>query len=148
MRSMGFAEINLASMFGLGATLPINDGERAWIDEGFRRLGLMLGNYRMLDAQTVRPSDEFFPDKYDKGEAGVRMLYRRVCKYMKVEPERVDLEIIPDVSELMELLPEYRFSSTDPAGLHYGESGEQRALIGVKQSLLKDPISVIATLAH
>jgi hypothetical protein len=103
---------------------------------------------RMLDARVVRPSDEFFPDKYDKGDAGVRLLYRRVCKYMKVDPERVDLEIIPDVSELMELLPEYRFSSTDPAGLHYGESGEQRALIGVKQSLLKDPISVIATLAH
>jgi hypothetical protein len=85
-------------MFGLRPTLPISDDERAWIDEGFRRLGLMLGNYRMLDAQVVRPSDEFFPDKYDKGEAGVRMLYRRVCKYMRVDPERVDLEIMSVLS--------------------------------------------------
>ena len=30
----------------------------------------MLGNYRMLDARVVRPSDEFFPDKYDQGDAG------------------------------------------------------------------------------
>jgi hypothetical protein len=80
-------------MFGLGPRLPINDDERAWIDEGFRRLGLMLGNYRMLDAQAVLPSDEFFPDRYDRGYAGVRMLYRRVCKYMKVDPEKHNVDL-------------------------------------------------------
>ena len=135
-------------MFGLRPKLPIADDERIWVDEGFRRLGLVLGNNRMLNAPVVLPTDEFFPDSYSKDEVGLRNLFQRVCKYMGVNADRVELDIIPDTSELIEMLPEYRISSNDPAGLHFGESGEERALIGVKKSLLKDPVSVVATLAH
>jgi hypothetical protein len=65
-----------------------------------------------------------------------------------VERSRVDLEIIPDSSELMEDLPELHFRSNDPAGLHFGETADERALIGIRQSLLKDPLTVVATIAH
>lgn len=138
----------LGGMFGLRPKLPVSEEDHLWVDEGFRRLERMLGPRRMLDASVVLPTDEFFPDPYDKRETGVRALFRRVCDYMQVDPERVDLEMIPDESELMAMLPAYRHSSHDPAGLHYGETAEERALIGIKQSLLRDPVCVVATLAH
>src|SRR5581483_11749050 len=135
-------------MFGFKPKLPISAEERVWVDDGFRRLATMLGKHRLLDAPMVLPNDEFFPDPYDKGEPGLRALFRRVCGYMVVDPDRVDLEIIPDASELRELLPEYSGSSNHPAGLHFAEAEGERALIGIRQSLSKDPLQAIATLAH
>jgi hypothetical protein len=135
-------------MFGIRPKLPVSDEERTWVDEGFRRLSIMLGHDRMLNAKVILPTDEFFPDPYDKGESGLRPLFRRVCEYMGVDPDRVDLEVIPDVHQFIEALPEYRISTNGAAGLHFGETQERRALIAIKQSLLKDPLRAIATLAH
>jgi len=135
-------------MFSLRPKLPVSDDERLWVDEGFRRLGHMLGSRRLLDAPIILPTDEFFPDPYHKGLDGMRALFGRVCKYMDVDPARVDLEIIPDDSELRELLPAYDFSSSGAAGLHHGESHRERALIAIKQSQLADPLCLIAVLAH
>jgi hypothetical protein len=135
-------------MFSFRSRLPVTDEERVWVDEGFRRLTRMLGAHRLIDAPIILPTDEFFPDRYDKDEPGLRVMFRRVCAHMQVDSGRVDLDIIPDSSELMAMLPEYRLASKDPAGLHFGESRGERALIGIKQSLLQDPLCLIATLAH
>jgi hypothetical protein len=137
-------------MFGFKTKRPVTDIEGAWVDEGFDRLGRMLGADRMLAANVVLPTDEFFPDSFEKTETGLRTLFRRVCHYMWVDPDTLDLEVIPDTSELIEMLPEYHYraSSSDPAGLHFGQSSGDRALVAVKQSLLKDPLSLVATLAH
>lgn len=135
-------------MFGFKTKRPVTDVEGAWVDDGFDRLGRMLGTHRMLLVNVVLPTDEYFPDAFEKTEVGLRTLFRRVCDYMQVDPETLDLEVIPDTSELIEMLPEYRTSSSDPAGLHFGKSSGDRALVAVKQSQLKDPLSLVATLAH
>lgn len=135
-------------MFGFRSKLPVTEEERSWVDKGFVRLKGMLGEKRMRDCVVVEPTDEFFPDPWDKSSAGLENIFCRVCEYMQVERGRVDLEIIPDSSELMEDLPEFHFRSNDPAGLHFGETADERALIGVRQSLLKDPLTVVATVAH
>lgn len=135
-------------MFGFKPKLPVSEEERVWVDDGFRRLAGMLGERRMLEATVVLPTDEFFPDAYDKGDAGLRALFRQVCGYMGVDPDRADLEVVPDGSDLRGMLPEYSFHSEGPAGLHYGECREERALIAIRQSKLKDPLSAVATLAH
>jgi hypothetical protein len=136
-------------MFGLRPKLPVSEEERLWVDEGFRRLSRMLGSNRMRNTRVILPTDEFFPDAFDSSEEGLRSLFRRVCGYMQVDPSLVDLEIIPDSSELMEMLPEVRHSSNDPAGLHFGAGHEEdRPLIAVRQNLLKDPLVLVATIAH
>lgn len=135
-------------MFPFRTKLPISDQERIWADEGFRRLGTMLGMNRLLEATMILPTDEFFPDPFQKSETGLKTLFRRVCAFVNVDPAVVDLEIISDDSELFELLPQYQASSSDPAGLHFGKTHDQRAIIGVKQSQLSDPLCLVATLAH
>jgi hypothetical protein len=135
-------------MFGLRPKLPVVEVERNWIDGGFARLTNMLGADRMLGCTVVEPTDRFFPDPWDGSRKALEDLFRRVCGYMNVDPDQVDLEIIPDSSELQELLPEYSFRSNHPAGLHFGKNKDQKALIAVRQSLLKDPLTVVATIAH
>jgi hypothetical protein len=67
---------------------------------------------------------------------------------MGVNPADVDLEVIPDSSEVIESLPEYRHPSEGPAGLHYGETETERPLVAISQSALKDTLQAVAILAH
>jgi hypothetical protein len=136
-------------MFGFRPRLPIAEEERLWVDEGLRRLSRMLGASRMQNAKVVLPTDEFFPDPYAPNEAGVEALFCRICGYMGVPRSHVELAIIPDTSELVEMLPEHSYQPDGPAGLHYGKRCEgEHPLVAVRASLLKDPLTVVATLAH
>jgi len=136
-------------MFGFRPKLPVTEDERLWVDEGFRRLSRMLGWSRMHNAAVVLPNDEYFPDRYNPTEAGLEALFRRVCVYMQVPRSKVELSVIPDSSELVEMLPAYSYKPEGPAGLHYGpQSGDDQPLVAVRRSLLKDPLIVVATLAH
>jgi hypothetical protein len=108
----------------------------------------MLGWSRLQNATVVLPTDEYFPDPWDAAEAGLEALFRRVCGYMRVTRSKVDLAVVPDSDELIDMLPTYSRFSDDPAGLHFGGGEEERPLIAVRRSLLKDPFAAVATLAH
>jgi hypothetical protein len=111
-------------MFGLRAKLPVSDEERLWVEEGFRRLSRMLDSSRLQNAPVVLPTDEFFPDVCQPDERGLRAIFHRVSGYMHVDPRRLDLEVIPDSSEMLSMLPAYVYSPKGPAGLHFSASGD------------------------
>jgi len=68
---------------------------------------------------------------------------------MQVPRGHVELAVIPDSSELVEMLHAYSHKSDGPAGLHYGStSKDERPLVAVHRSLLKDPLALVATLSH
>jgi len=135
-------------MFGLGPKLPVTEDERLWVDEGFQRLGRLVGWSRTQNTVVVLPTDEFFPDSWEASEKGLEALFKRVCGYMRVPRYEVELTLVPDSSELLDLLPAYHHSSEDPAGLHFGGEENDLPLIAVRRSLLKDPLTLVATLAH
>lgn len=137
-------------MFGRKPRLPVSEDQQKWVDEGFRRLGRMLGASRMTTAPVVLPTDEFFPDFWSPGPDGLQTLFRRVCGYMRVDPARVELEVIPDgVQELIDQVPVWSGSSgRGPAGVHIGGEDGELPVVAVQSSFLGDPGVVIATLAH
>jgi hypothetical protein len=136
-------------MLGVRPKLPVTEEERLWVDQGFNRLSHMLGSSRIHNAQVVLPTDEYFPDPFTPTEAGLEALFRRVCTYMAVPRSHVELAVIPDSSELVDMLPAYSRKSEGPAGLHFGSHEEaELPLVAVRQGLLKDPLTVVATLAH
>jgi hypothetical protein len=136
-------------MFGFGLKLPVTEEERLWVDDGFRRLSKLLGSSRLQNATVILPTDEFFPDPWDSSEAALKRLFSRVCGYMDVNPSKVEVEIIPDASEMLEVLPAYSMGrESSPAGLHFGGNEEERPLVALRRSLLKDPLAAVATLAH
>ena len=139
-------------MFGLSRKLPVNDEERLWVDEGFARLQKMLGRSRLIEAAVVLPDDSYFPDPFDRSQASVEKLAHRVCEYMHVDPTRIKLEIFPDEAEELRENSLWSIHTDRPAGIYFGHEStieeDGRVVIALKSSILKDPVVLVATIAH
>lgn len=146
-----------APVFGFSAKLPVDDEERQWVDEGFRRLEKILGRPRLLQAKVILPTPEYFPDAYDHTNSGAEALFRRVCSYMHVDRSGIRLEVFSDeTEELRSILPYWRgnsggcagFFSHDPSPGSVSTADETRMLVALRSTQLKDPLSLVATMAH
>jgi len=136
-------------MLGFRPKLPVTDDDRQWVNNAYDRLGRLLGRNRMLEAQVVLPTAEHFPDPYDGTEEGLHLLFQRVCRYMRVDQSQIDLEVFPDeTTEMRDLLPFWSSRSRGCAGLYVHGTEDARMVIAVKDSQLKDPLALVATLAH
>jgi hypothetical protein len=137
-------------MLGFKPKLPISDEQRLWVDSSFERLSKLLGRARMLDAEVILPLAEYFPDPYEATDEAVDVLFQRVCKYMHVDESQIDLEIFADhVHELQSVMPFWHGNTGGgPAGLYISATDQSRFVIAVRSSKLKDPLGVVATLAH
>jgi hypothetical protein len=145
-------------MFGFSSKLPISDQERQWVDEGFRRLEKLLGRRRMLEARVITPTAEDFPDPYDNtSAASIEKLFGRVCSYMHVDRNNLEFEIFPDeTEELRTILPYWRGGLGRHAAGLYMHAMEERvseeddgpAVVAIRSSQLKDPLLLVATMAH
>jgi hypothetical protein len=146
-------------MLGFSAKLPISDEDRRWVDEGFRRLQKLVGRRRMLGAKVVLPTAEDFPDPYDGTPAAAELLFCRVCAYMQVDRSGVEFEVFPAEAEtLRETLPYWRADGAkSAAGLYVhhamNESDDERSeeecmVVAIRSTQLKDPLSLVATVAH
>jgi len=154
-------------MLTLFAKLPITEDERVWVDEGFRRLDTLLGSHRHLQSKVVLPRDEDFPDPYRNSPAAAERLFHRICTYMLVDSSSIDFEVFQDdAAEMRDLLPISGHSkSRFPAGLYIPGSSDSdpaypeqplqhpkilaaRPVIAVLSSKLRDPLVLIATIAH
>ncbi len=137
----------LLPMFGFSSKLPVTDEQRQWVDEGFSRLEQMLGRRRMLEAVVILPTAEYFPDPYDKSQAAGERLFQRVCTYMRVDRSDIEFQIFPDETEI---LPYWYGNSGGCAGFYSrdGTADETRMLVAVRSTQLKDPPTLVATMAH
>lgn len=143
-------------MLGFAPKLPIYEEDRQWVDDGFRRLEKMLGRPRIIEAQVILPTAEHFPDPYDNTPEAAARLLLRVCGYMRVDRSQIELEIFPDeTEELRKVLPSWHGKSGKCAAGMYlhdanndGRSDQERPIVAIRSSLLRDPLALVATVAH
>ena len=142
-------------MFGFSAKLPITDEERLWVDQGFHRLERLLGRKRMLQARVVLPTPEDFPDPYDKSPAAAERLFVRTCNFMQVDRNQLTLEVFSDeTEELQEIIPHWHGGSNGCAGFYAHDSdsveerGRKQKLVAIRSTHLKDPLCLVAVMAH
>jgi hypothetical protein len=103
----------------------------------------------MLDAVVILPVAEHFPDPYDGTDEAVDILFQRVCGYMRVDERNIDLEVFPDqADELHRVVPFWHGDSGGTAGLYISATDQSRLVIAIRSSKLKNPLAVVATLAH
>lgn len=136
-------------VFGLTKPrLPITLEQKQWVDDSFLRLAALLGARRLLEATVVLPTPEHFPDPYDRSEASLRHMFHRVAAQMQVNPAEVDLALYASGHDLTRsLVPFYSDKTSGPAGLYHHDPGV-RPRISVKEAQLKDPMALVAVLAH
>jgi hypothetical protein len=98
-----------------------------------RWLASALGIDRLLEAEVIQPTEEYFPAPYEGTPTDVRRIMEELAEYMDVDAGKIELEICPDIE-----LP-------GAAGLY--EPGERR-IIRVAQSQTADLQRLVATLIH
>ena len=130
----------------IGAKCPVEPARQAWLERGLNWLGTEFGAERMLERPVILPTTEFFPEECDGTEETAGRIFDRVCEYMDVSRDRVYLDFYANERDnLPGYLREGR--SSGAAGL-YQDENIGRAVIGIDESKLGDPVSLVATMAH
>lgn len=128
-------------MFGwVRPKCPVQPELKLWIERRMAWLTDHFGWNYLTARQVILPSDEYFPDLYNPNEQGARTILDRLCGYMDVDPDRVDLHFYSNRSA-----PELQ-AGTHAAGLY--EENQGRHVVTVEESQLLEPAALAATLTH
>src|SRR3954469_14391085 len=124
---------------------PLKLNQRHWIEQRLEWLRSEFGDQR-LQTPAITPTHDFFPDEYYATHKDAAVLFERVCQYMGVDRQRIDLKFYKsraadDVAASFNPLPQ-RYA----LGLY--QKQEERIHIWLEASQLDDAESVVATLAH
>ena len=121
-------------MFGwFFAKCPVDTWEKTWTEWRMRWLAEKFGVERLLRAEVLLPTEQFFPDPYRGTEEDANRLYDRLCGYLAINDRNIRLEVVQDVQM--------------PGAVgHYDRS--EKTVIRVAASQLADPMRLVATLCH
>jgi hypothetical protein len=111
---------------------PLDLLEKTWTERRMRWFADQFGIDRLLKAEVILPTDQYFPDEYHETAADARRMMDRICKYMGVDPATVEFEVVAELSQAVG---------------HYDASG-QKPVIRVTEAQLHQPGLLAATLAH
>ncbi len=139
-------------MFWNKKKLPITEEDRIWIDEDLNWLRTELEEDHFLEIQTVRPTKDFFNRDFDGTEKDAEFILERAADLMKIEGVNIRLEYFSDDPIYMDdgnilSTPEDMDGSWESAAGTYEET-EEGVVISIETGQLKNPISLIATIAH
>jgi hypothetical protein len=135
-------------MFGwFRPTCPCDPAAKRWLEDRLQWLSRQFGLHILLERPIILPTDAFFPDAYDGSPKTVRRLFRRVCTYMEVDPEAVEIQLYTDRTpgSVVAIDPTRGFA----AGTWHGGQGPwQKGIIRIERSALDRPADLIGTMAH
>lgn len=126
------------------ARCPVNDRERAWIDDNLDWFGREFGSAW----QTIMPTPEFFPQLFSGSDDDVRVLVHTVAGYMRA-PAGLEIRFsdeLDDLSRLQGLLPGGTVRTSGAVGTYSSHGGEQ--VLTIDRANTRDPARLIAVIAH
>ena len=135
--------------FGKKSTkCPIDADQRRWIDARFNWLLGQFGSNAPQTAPVVLPTPEFFPDEFKGEPEDVPAMFARVANYMGVDAGKFSLYLYSE-NEQRRFPGLGLISSGGTAGLYHQPAAEtDQSTIGFELSQLRDPTSLVATMAH
>ncbi len=131
--------------------LPISPKSRGWIDQSLSRLEAILGLQRLRESPVILPTPHFFPDGGEGTEGAARVLFERVCGFMQVDSQRLRLCFYQEESAedaLRRSLPTWEGGRGGTAGFYHDRPDADKITIAIEVSKLRDPLPLIATMAH
>jgi hypothetical protein len=133
------------------AVCPVEPDEQRWIDGRFQWLQERLGRDIPTSVQVILPTPEFFPDPFDARPDDLPPMFRRIAHYMRVDPDRFTVFLYDEGNPAM-VGGAWMGSTSGSAGLYLHPSGDRssgdRVGIGIEIGQLRDPSSLVATIAH
>jgi hypothetical protein len=74
-------------------TCPCDPAAKQWVEDRLCWLSKQFGLHILLERPVVLPTAQFFPDPWDHSAKSVRKMFRRVCGYMGVDADTINLEL-------------------------------------------------------
>jgi len=128
--------------------------DKDWVEEAFIWFEEQYGQDYLRNLVIIEPTKEFFPIDFKGAEENAEQLTQRICAYMQIKDVKIDLHYFSDKPlELAEGIVTTQsekgtgFQNKNKLGT-YSEKGRNKYSIGIELELLKDPIPLIATIAH
>ncbi len=127
---------------------PVNDETREWINGAFQWLIDELGIDILQQSEVILPTEEYFPDAYDGSRVSVRKMVDRVCGYMDVDPNMVELRFV-ESDERSRLHPLAADGSLERHELgSYQMRRDGKYAISLNMDQTSNPEMLVATIAH
>jgi hypothetical protein len=117
------------------------------MEDRLQWLSRQFGLHILLERPIILPTDEFFPDPYDGSPKAVRRMFQRVCGYMEVDPDRVEVQLFTDRTpgSVVAIDPGRGFAAGTWQG---GEGPWQKGIVRIERAALDRPADLIGTMAH
>jgi hypothetical protein len=130
-------------MFGwFRPSCPCDPAAKRWTEERLRWLSEEFGLHILLERRIILPTAEYFPDPWDGSTKAARLMFRRVCEYMRVEEDSVELKFA------REMKTDLLFGTQAAATWSPGEDVWKKGVIRVDRSHLDRPADLVGYLAH
>lgn len=128
--------------------LPVTEEEKAWLDEAFAWLIEEIGIGVLKSVEVILPTEDFFPDPYDGSRRSIRRILDRVCEYMDVDPETIEVRFM-EHEDLAQVHPLAANGETREHALGtYQMRKDGRHAISLDMSQAANPQMMVATIAH
>ena len=124
---------------------PCDAAAKVWVEERLEWLAEEFDDSAFTGRRIVLPTPEFFPDPYDGSPKSVRTLLHRVCDYMDVVPDLVDLKFTANAGNIW-LVNEAGQYLPGAAGTY--SEGKYKFIIRLDLSGFDDPMALVGTMAH
>lgn len=133
-------------MFGwFSPRCPLDVREKTWIELRMHWLVERFGKASIQRVDVITPSDEFLPDSYSGRVDEVEQLFLRVCDWIGVSHNVVELKLFDEAIPSSYLAD----SRVSPLGVYtQRKSPGERHIVWVQRSQVEDPLQFVATAAH
>lgn len=132
--------------------LPITKDDKIWIDECLNWLKTEFGEKHFLSLKTITPTKNFYERKFDGTKKDAEFILKKTMKYMCIQNLDINLEyfsegvVTMDDGSLLTTPGDLNGNWKSAAGTY--EKNENGVTITLEIQQLKNPITLIATIAH
>ena len=124
---------------------PCDAAAKAWVETRLDWLAGEFDDSAFTGRRVVLPTPEFFPDVYDGSKKSVRKLLDRVCDFMDVIADLVELRLA-EMTPRVWLVNEAGHDLPGAGGTYH--EGPRHFVITIDRSGLDDPMGLVGTVAH
>jgi hypothetical protein len=133
--------------------LPITPEDKTWVDESLDWLLQSFGEEHCKEIVTITPTKNFYNRTFEDNEEDAVFILERTKEFMNIYDTDIALEFFSDEPVRMDdgttlSSPADIMGSWNSAAGTYQVTETNDILISIEKKQLKNPISLIATIAH
>lgn len=125
---------------------PCDPAAKLWVERHLQWLSQQFGLHILLERPIFLPTSEYFPDPWDGSPKSARCMFRRVCEYMNVDPDSIELKLFNDGAK--SLLAADLTGSFAVGTWSDKEDVWKKGVIHLGKSMLDRPGDLIGVIAH